>query len=435
MVLAAYANAFQGAYQFDDYRVIVDNPAVSSLSAWWQDMPGIRPLLKLSFALTGQLSADTQRFVLHAGNVLVHGMNAVLLLRILRQLGTSQRGADAAFLAALLFAAHPINSEAVTYLSGRSMSLMGLFYLLSVRTHLARRTGWSLLAFVAALAVRETAITLPLALLIIDRQRDPTRGWRSLFLQSQGHWLVAVAGLLALVALPYARYLAEVSVHTRSVTDNLVTQAGGVLYLGMQLLRPTGLNADPVLPVFSYWSWFWIGQVLVVMLCLAWALGVWLSPRTPFRQGTMGWLAFGLVWFFLHLVPTNSVLPRLAVANERHLYLAAIGLYLALAYALAGVRHGRWLGVGLALALALATHGRNQVYGSELTFWQDVLRHDAANVRALNNLGLAYGQAGAAEQALACYDRGLALAPRDFNLYFNRRALCRQYPTRLAGRC
>ncbi|MBI1284957.1 MAG: hypothetical protein GC183_11535 [Thiobacillus sp.] len=435
LALAAYANAFQGAYQFDDYRVIVDNPAVASVSAWWRDLPGIRPLLKLSYAVTGRLAPETRLFALHATNVALHAINAILLLTVLRQLGAGRRVADAAFIAALMFAAHPVHSEAVTYLSGRSVSLMALFYLLSIRAHLAGRTGLSLAAFLGALLVRETAITLPLALLLIDRQREPQADWRSLLFRGRWHWLLAGLGLLALFTLPYFRHLLAVSFQTRPVTDNLITQAGAILYLMAQLLRPTGLNADPVLPVFSDASWRWAIQVILLAGGLLWALWRWLRRGPESGQGTSLWLAFGLLWFLLHLAPTNSLVPRLDVANERHLYLAAAGLYLALGYALAGSRRGLAFGAGLALALTLATHARNQVYTTEVAYWQDVLQHEPANVRALNNLGYAYARANMPEAALVCYDRGLSLAPGDFKLYFNRRALCRTQASRLVGLC
>src|SRR5574339_147144 len=51
-ILVAYANAVGGSFQFDDFNVIVRQPAVHSLAAWWDSMPGIRPLLKLSYTLS-----------------------------------------------------------------------------------------------------------------------------------------------------------------------------------------------------------------------------------------------------------------------------------------------------------------------------------------------------------------------------------------------
>ena len=51
VLLAAYANALNSPFQFDDWNVIVESPLVQSLGNWWAGMPGIRPLLKFSYAL------------------------------------------------------------------------------------------------------------------------------------------------------------------------------------------------------------------------------------------------------------------------------------------------------------------------------------------------------------------------------------------------
>ena len=125
VVLLVWPWSLGGPFQFDDWNVIVDQPAVHSLSAWWASMPGIRPLLKLSYALNWQFLPGAAGF--HAVNVLLHAANVGLVWRLL----TSWPGLEprAAFWAALIFALHPVQTEAVTYISGRSMALMALFWL------------------------------------------------------------------------------------------------------------------------------------------------------------------------------------------------------------------------------------------------------------------------------------------------------------------
>src|SRR6185503_19414034 len=127
-VLLSYFNALGGVFQFDDYNVIVKNPDVHSLAAWRDSMPGIRALLKVSYALNWAI--DARPFGFHLFNVLVHAINTVLVLRLLLALRKESVGPDfAALVGAMLFALHPVQTEAVTYVSGRSVSLMALFYL------------------------------------------------------------------------------------------------------------------------------------------------------------------------------------------------------------------------------------------------------------------------------------------------------------------
>jgi hypothetical protein len=431
LALLAYWTAFAGSFQFDDYNVIVENPAVASLAAWWQSMPGIRPLLKLSYALNrAWAEGDAHRglFGFHAVNLALHAGNALLLYAISRRLLAEHvQAAQIALLAALLFAVHPAHSEAVTMISGRSMSLMALFYLASLLACLDNRRRLSLALFAAALATRETAITLPLALLLIERLRAPEQSLKSALFRGGGHWLLAILAAVALLLLPSFRHLAVVSLATRPLLDNLISQSAAVLYLLKQALWPFGLDADPQLPSFTGWNVFW---ALSVPLCLGLLAGAALLWR---GTGLARWTGFGLLWFCLHLAPTNSLLPRLDLANERHLYLADAGLCLIAALWLVhGLRSRPRLLAGtaavLVLGLALATQARNQVYRDEVAFWQDIAAKNPASGRAFNNLGYALANAGQPAAALAAYDQALRLAPNDFTARFNRRALCRTLP-------
>jgi hypothetical protein len=75
----AYLNALVAGFQFDDFNIIVDNSRVHSLAAWWQQMPGIRPLLKLSYTLNWISGFGAPGF--HAVNLLLHLINVALLWR------------------------------------------------------------------------------------------------------------------------------------------------------------------------------------------------------------------------------------------------------------------------------------------------------------------------------------------------------------------
>ncbi|MDP2788159.1 MAG: hypothetical protein Q8O79_08810 [Pseudomonadota bacterium] len=427
LALLAYWNAFAGSFQFDDYKVIVDNPAVASLAAWWQSMPGIRPLLKFSYALNRELAhGDAGLFGFHAANLALHVGNALLLLGIARRLLTGRENSGrVALLAALIFAVHPVHSEAVTMISGRSMALMAFFYLGSLLAYLDQRRGWSLAAFAAALAVRETALTLPLALLLVERLRTPDQPFRAALLRGGGHWLLAALAASALLLLPYFRHLAAVSLATRPPLDNLITQSAAVLYLLRQWLWPLALDADPLLPVFSHWNGFWLASTTL-------SIGLFIGALFAWRKaGGARWIGFGMLWFFLHLAPTNSLLPRLDVANERHLYLASAGLCLLAALWLTRSLQTRprlLAGVAsvLVLGLALTTLARNTVYRDEITFWTDITAKNPGNSRAYNNLGYALARSDRPAAAVAAYNQAIRLDPADFTSRLNRRALCRK---------
>ena len=121
------------------------------------------------------------------------------------------------------------------------------------------------------------------------------------------------AGLLVIAASPTYRHLLEVSLAARDLTDNLLTQVNAICYLGGQLISPWRLNADPDLAVFTTLTPLLGLQALALIAILVMGLRNLRARR---------WIAFAVLWFFIHLLPTNSVLARLDVANDRQLYLA-----------------------------------------------------------------------------------------------------------------
>jgi tetratricopeptide (TPR) repeat protein len=411
--LAAYANAFQGAFQFDDFNVIVHQSAVHSLGAWWDSMPGIRPLLKLSYALSWS-AGDGGTVAFHAVNVALHAANVLLVWQILRTLfdrmGVGGEG-FAAFAAALLFALHPAHTEAVTYLSGRSTSMMAFFTLASVLAYLRGAPRWvSPLLFVAALATKEVAVTLPFALLLCEAL-DLRRGfeWRLVLRRQAWHWGVLGLGLVAMAALPRYREMLETSLALRDFGEQLALQTGAIARHVGVLILAVAPNIDPeVVPVPP-------AAGLAVLAAIG--VGLALLRAQP-------WYALALLWFFLHLAPTNSVLPRLDAVNDRQIYLASIGPLALAGFALSLLPRGRIaLSAVVALALALGTFLRNQDYRSEVALWSDTVRKSPDGARAHNNLGYAYQLEGRRAEACAAYARALELDGKQLRAAVNAREL------------
>jgi hypothetical protein len=397
----AYLPSLFGPFQFDDYNVIVDYPTVHSFALLAERAgAGVRAVLKASYALNWTL--DPRPIGFHLVNILLHALNAALLFLIGKRLVRS----DAAFAAALLFALHPMQTEAVTYVSGRSSSLMAAFYLGSLLAYLAGR-AWpvSALLFVLALATRETAVTLPAALLLVELCRGAP--WRGIARRQAAHWtILALAGAVILFTPRYYELLAY-GFRERAFADNLVSQVSAVAYLAWHLLALRGLNIDPGLPVLHEWTPVLAFQLAGLLALLA--IGLANLRARP-------WLAFGILWFFLQLAPTNSLVPRLDVANDRQVYLACWGLFLALATQLAPLRLARVAAATVALALLLASVMRQLDYRDEIALWESSVREAPWNARAHNNLGYAYYQAGRKREArreietALLFDRGFAKA-------------------------
>lgn len=424
-ILIAWWPSLGASFQFDDWNVIVNEPRVHSLAAWWHSMPGIRPLLKLTYALNSAPGGSPATF--RSFNVLLHATNSMLVYGLLRERGDRAglprlQSQFAALLAALVFALHPVQTEAVTYISGRSSSLAAGFCLLSLYCWVraegsatARGSSWWMsgccLAYTAAVASKETAWVLPLALWLYSADRPLRATMRRLMLPSGLAVFIAIAAL----SLPAYRHLLEISLQTRSPASNVLTQAHALFYLGGQLLRIGHGNADPQLPIVDH------ADFPGIALC-----GVWLSvivlALIHVRRAPIP--AFAVLWFMLWLAPTNSVLPRLDVANDRQLYLALMGPAWLLAVGV-GILWSRRpsLAYGAAalivVLLACATLQRNRIYATEIAFWENTVMRNPVSARAHNNLGMAYAFDCRFDEAAMEFERSIEQDPQDYKARIN----------------
>jgi protein O-mannosyl-transferase len=390
----AYLPSLAGVFHFDDYNVIVHYPTVHSWEALLERAGGgVRPLLKASYTLNWTLGGGFSVL-----NIAFHAMNAALLFLIGERLFGDRR---AALLAALLFALHPAATEAVTYISGRSSSLMAVFYLGALLAYL-RGAHWSVSSslFVLAVATRETAVTLPAALLLCELCRAERPAWREIVRRQWAHWTLLLAG--GAFVLLNQRYfdLIAYGYGERSLADNVLTQVGGISYLVLRLVSLHGYNIDPALPTLTEWTPVLAFQALFLLSLLI--LGVANLRRRP-------WIGFGVLWFFLQLAPTNSIVPRLDVANDRQLYLASWGLFLALCIQLRNLPNFAF--AGMVIIFSATSIARQLDYHSEIVLWESSVALAPWNARAHNNLGYAYQLAGRTDDARREYHSALLFDP------------------------
>lgn len=412
-VALVWATALAGPFHFDDHNVITGYGPVHSLAAWWQSLPGLRPLLKLSYALNWTLSPSP--FGFHLFNLLVHLLNGVLLLAWARRaLPLAPAGALALMALWLL---HPVQTEAVTYIAGRSVSLSSTFLfagLLVLARDGRRAPLLAALCTLLALGVRETAWVFPALFALALRIQGHDAGGIARRLWPSA--LVVAVAALAFVLESHHRQMIDTSFSLRDAGTQLRAQVLAHGWLAGELLRLSP-NIDPDLRPPPAWTLPLLlqGAVMLAVLALA-AVLAWRR-----RSG----IAAGLLWYALLLLPTNSLMPRMDLANDRHLYAALAGPLWAAVLLRQGRRGGVLLAVAGAVVLALATLVRNEDYRSELALWARTAQQSPAKPRVWNNLGVACRDAGHEECAAEAFARAMALDPQDtrprLNLYFLRR--------------
>ena len=428
LVAIAYAGAPAGVFQFDDYNVIVDLDVVHSAAAWWEDTgQGIRPLLKLTYLLNWLSSWGTTGFI--GVNVLVHGAVVLLVFHLAKAMLAAQCLHDklpfAAWAAAALFAVHPANTEAVTYISGRSTSLMALLYLAGIAFHAMNRTARNVpprwwqhslppVCFALALGVKETAVTFPVALLLWDMACGAR--FKVALRNAWPSWLLLALAVAFFMLNDAYRAAMGRSLEFNTLQGNAATQLTALTYLLRQWAMPVWLNIDPDLTVQHDFSQSLPG-VGLLLTSIALMLSTW--RKRP-------WICFAVAWALLHWLPLYLFLPRLDVANDRQLYLAigplglalAIELQMALSRPLAVCALGALLWAG-----GLLTVQRNQQFHSEVALWEQTVQVSPDKSRVHNNLGYAYKEAGRNVEARHEYLRALQLDADNIKARLNLRRL------------
>jgi protein O-mannosyl-transferase len=437
LTLLAYLNGLVGPLQFDDHALETDR-AARDWEFWWDSLGRrVRPLLKASYILSRSIGEMLVSIPLghHLVGLGIHLLAVALAYRVAKDLrssilvgGASAGGAAAAAACAAVLALHPLGTEAVTYISGRSVALATLFTLGALALHVigartevdGRRALWSVAAAgccLAAALTREAMIVVPAVLTLWEWSRAdaplaPFSGARLLAAlgRTLGYWAVAAA--VALWLLTHDRYadLADVSrviVQGRSAEPTLVA---ALEYFAQRLFLLAPLGIDPDL---APWR-LGLPRRLMLTVALAGTL-VW---AWRVRRVRPHWL-FGLAWILIFLLPVYLVPLRHDAVSERHFYPALFGVGFIAAcegarIASLGVAAGRLVSgcaCFLVATMLVATVARNADYESEVALWESAAISSPRKPRVFNNLGVAHMKESRFDLAIPCFERVLVLDP------------------------
>lgn len=458
--LVIFSNTFSNAFIWDDPYLITENPSIRDLSNiplffrpyYWNvshPSPGsqalYRPLRTTSFALDYHFWGLNPAGY-HLTNLLLHMANVVLVFFVISAIAKapSENGLQIAddqgllmslpFLTALLFAAHPIHTESVTYIKNRSDLLAALFFwsafLLFIKydpamSKLLRRliTAGSLLCFTLALLSKEMALSLPLVLLLyITCFRDRSEWFRT-FGRVVPYGLVAVLSLwfsqtmFTAVAPPKALVRLDLIPHILAVVKTLGT------YLWL-LAFPVNLNAERA---FSVPRYFWEPGI-VFSLAVPAGIAI-VAGRSRVRTPLV---LFGIAYVFITLLPAANIVFLISrpVAEQR-LYIPSLGFCLLTAWVLHALyqRKIRFLrpsstavlvSAGMIVAAyGIGTYQRNKDWRDPITFYTRTIQSNPGSPRIYNNLGIALAEQGRRDEAIVNYKTALRIDPEYASAYNN----------------
>jgi len=424
--------AMKGEFIWDDGTYVTQNPLIiapDGLYRIWfskEQTSQYFPLVYTTFRLEHKLWGFNP-LGYHITNILLHIINSLFLWRLLRLLDV-----PGAWLAAAIFALHPVQVESVAWITERKNVLMTVFFLLSLLAWV-RFTGrpetcfWrfyflSLGFYILALFSKTTACTMPAALVLILWMRNipiDKKRW----LQITPYVVLGLAiGIFVVWREHYILGTSRLRLELNPVERLLLAARALWFYIG-KLAWPAKLT-------FSYpkWDIDWTQPIQYLWL-IAWAIAGWCMRRWRERLGR-GVIA-GIVFFVATLLPMLGFISlytfRYTYAADHYQYVACIGpiaLIVALGYrATAKVRLLTAAAAVILAVMGTVTWRQCHIYRNAEILWRDTLAKNPNCWIAHNNLGLMLQSTGKYEEAQNHYLQSLQIQPDNAEAHNNMGAI------------
>lgn len=431
-VFAAFGAAlWYGFLEWDDRLLIVDNPLVRRFSPgifWSYDPELYIPLTLLSFQVE-HLIAGLNPAVFHAVNLALHVLNAALVWRLidalLRQTTRGDRVAThfphvlqfsqfLSFAVALLFAVHPLHTEAVVWISARKELLATAFGLAAILMHLRwRETGrssqrwWSVGLFACSLAAKATALLLPAVLMVLDVARGRRCDRRLLREHAPGLAISAIFAAIAFVGREHALALGTLQGFLLAVRSTAFYLQKLVLPLDLSPLYPAPVPLSIASPAVLLSL-----AIVAGLIAAAWLL----RRRAPFTSA-------GIASFLLLLVPSFFAFERsdeILLAADRYAYFPSVGILLVVSLVIAAVMKkiptvsgivGSIGFLGILVTLIALSRAQTRIWRDTDSLFRHALELAPSSPVALNNVGAQALARGELDRALEYAQAALAIRP------------------------
>ena len=439
LAVGVYANSVRNGFALDDEWIIAGNERVHGIerlpeavtSPYWPSsaarMALYRPVAVATYALDWELW-DGAPWGFHAVNVILHGAATVLVLLLLLHVGFSP---GAGVVGAVVFAAHPVHTEAVANVVGRAEVLSTTFFLVACLLFLRRelhapvRVAGIALCYFLSLGSKEIGITLPIILLLLEGLRSSDsdgflrRVWneRAVFAACAGAVIVYLGIRRAVLGDIHGGDVAPMLVDA-----DAITRIANAIRIWPEYVRllfyPRHLVADyspgVIMPVDGFESLVVLGLVVGIAILLL---------------GAVAWrrwqISLPIFWFAITILPvSNLIFPVGILLAERTLYLPSVAIAVLAAGLAQAVTHRpgqlRTAGIvafaAVVVAFSIRTWTRNPVWKSTETVIADLAASHPESFRVQWVLAGNLMREGRVDEAFAHYAVAAELNPSHYNL-------------------
>ncbi|MBT0663510.1 hypothetical protein KI809_04265 [Geobacter pelophilus] len=411
-----------------------------------------RPITYFTFSINYLLGGNNPAGY-RAFNIAIHLFNTIIIYRLLERI--LQRSSDSKLLdrfstrfiptaSAMLFLVHPLQTESVIYITQRFTSMAAGFYLMTAYLYFCSTTGsdkrratllyWASVAtLLAGMLTKEVVFTAPFVLLLLEIivLGNP---WKSSLQKVLPHMLcLPVIPSLVMVAtaaqksstVSLKNSLNAINFYDYSIADYATTQLCAIVSYIRLIFLPYGQNADHDYPLYTS---LLQGRVLLSLTVLtAIVVSSLLLYRRKPQEQHQSLLFFGVMFFFISISVTSSIVPMAELLVERRTYLPSFGAFLSIVSA-ADLLRIKWRAIiarkvmmaGFAVWLIIlcgVTYARSEVWRSTVSFWQDSALKSPNKLRPMLALVAAYFDRKQYERAAAWQKKIIALYPAEQNYY------------------
>ncbi|MGD9015193.1 MAG: tetratricopeptide repeat protein, partial [Candidatus Omnitrophota bacterium] len=421
-----YANSLNGKFVWDDDFLVKNNVYLKN----WAHLPKIfteddgtgggtkynfyRPLRIVTYMIDYHLwKLDVRGY--HFINIVLHiGVACCIYWLITLLFGDWLL----ALLAGAFFVIHPVHTEAVAYISGRTDPLSGLFILLCFifyikcsRLKSAKVYSLILISYVLALLSKESALILPALLLLYHFAFKVKIKFKNFLSVVSIAFIYIVLRLTVLVSsLPYSWNFTTVLQRTPGFFV-AVTNYIRILLLPINLRAVYGDN------LFNFTEPKAIIGCVILFLLLIYAFKRKMHNQLIF---------FSVFWFFIGLLPVCGIYPLAFYMAEHYIYLPSIGFFLIVAQVIIYIYRVKkfktfttFFVSGLLVSYSCLTIRQNNYWREPIAFYKRTLRYVPRDYRMHNNLGKAYSAIGKQAEAIASFNKTLEINPGYVRAYNN----------------
>ena len=453
LIFLIYSNTFSASWQMDDHPNIVFNDRLH-ITALTQDQifrslfanPQIskfkelyRPVACLSFGLNWFFGKDDVSGF-HLVNITIHFITAFLLYATILALWDCPRLKNRiqgqphviALLTAALWAIHPIQTQAVTYIVQRMAAMAALFYLLSIYFYIKARLNDTpqrrglffaagIISYFLAIGSKENAAILPLALIMVEIIFFQNPNWtkinrKLLWIAAGGGLFVFLTGTLFFLKGDFFSFVNGYGIRPFTLGERLLTEPRILIFYLSQIILPLPGRLSIAHDVTVYRSLFnpvaTLPAIFLVLLLIGFS--IWRLKKWPI-------VSFGILFFFLNHLIESTIIP-LELLFEHRNYLPTMFLFWPLAVGLSRLveftrqHHTRMLKWAVSVciilmiwAMGVGTYRRNAVWATEKSLWEDALQKAPGIARPYLVLAAEYEKQDEFEKALRYYKKSLTL--------------------------